>query len=155
MDGTSSFSSSTPRARCSGASASAPPFDADGNHIWSDGFDLYLNAGEPYVRQMAVDALGNAYIAFEEPGLTSIMKVDAAGHALWLRPLGGYASYAADLALDSAGNVATAYRVTFDGRLVYALVSKLSPAGDVLWQGWESRKRAMSRWRSTRRTRSS
>ncbi|WP_437951151.1 hypothetical protein WME98_10195 [Sorangium sp. So ce296] len=109
--------------------------DADGNHIWSDGFDLYLNAGELYVRQMAVDALGNAYIAFEEPGLTSIMKVDAAGHALWLRPLGGYASYAADLALDSAGNVAAAYRVTFDGRLVYALVSKLSPAGDVLWQG--------------------
>ncbi|MGK3963810.1 hypothetical protein WMF01_24855 [Sorangium sp. So ce1667] len=110
--------------------------DADGNHIWSGGFDLLLPYGEPVVWEMALDALGNAYIAIEQDDVTdaaSVMKVDAAGHAVWLHRLEGYESYYADLALDSAGNVVTA-NIGHYYDVPSVFISKLSPAGDVLWK---------------------
>ncbi|AUX41573.1 uncharacterized protein SOCE26_029940 [Sorangium cellulosum] len=110
--------------------------DADGNHIWSGGFDLLVPYGEPVVWEMALDALGNAYIAIDVDDVTdaaSVMKVDAAGHAVWLHRLDGYESYYADLALDSAGNVVTA-NIGHYYDVPSVFISKLSPAGDVLWK---------------------
>ncbi|WP_437780840.1 hypothetical protein [Sorangium sp. So ce1097] len=109
--------------------------DADGDHVWSKGFTPDQFLSYRVVHQIAVDALGNMYIAYDSRGeKAKLMKLDAAGNELWDAALIGYPGGSARLALDGAGNVVTSHAGMIGELVTYLFVSKFSPSGDLLWQ---------------------
>ncbi|HTN85252.1 MAG TPA: hypothetical protein VL242_16250, partial [Sorangium sp.] len=112
--------------------------DPDGGHIWSKRFNSSSSGSYDayvYVYRIAADALGNAYIAYEDSEGTEIRKLDSAGNALWTRAMPGYPGSDISLALDNAGNVVTVssgYLGDFINNGLY--ISKFSPSGDLLWR---------------------
>ncbi|WP_437799872.1 hypothetical protein [Sorangium sp. So ce693] len=119
-------------------------FDADGNHIWSNGFPGRLGtSGWPWmVQQAAVDGAGDVYVLHVVDEGYRLAKVGAGGTAvLWTAHLQGMYNYtlvngAGRIALDSAGNV-LAVTPSFDTGLPpwpTFNVTKLAPAGAVLWE---------------------
>ncbi|WP_438017698.1 hypothetical protein WMF18_00745 [Sorangium sp. So ce315] len=110
--------------------------DHDGNHIWSTG--LENNSGLPThftVQEMVVDALGNAYIAYDVNEHTRVTKLDTAGNTLWTRSMIGHISRDISLAIDSAGNAIVVHSALHPDEFQNGLfISKLSPSGDLLWQ---------------------
>ncbi|XXT15492.1 hypothetical protein WME94_35115 [Sorangium sp. So ce429] len=84
--------------------------DGAGNHLWSRGSIIGAAIGNESVRNIAVDALGNAYRLVHSSSSTSdggaLLRMDAAGEILWQRsiPVLGYLDYDGDVALDSAGS---------------------------------------------------
>ncbi|WP_437717107.1 hypothetical protein WMF45_12260 [Sorangium sp. So ce448] len=108
--------------------------DPDGNHIWSDGF-LFWPSHPTWATKVAIDALGDAYLAVGLEDATAVVKLDAMGNVLWRRSTPGSPSFQMNLALDSAGNVVTVNNAGIGGDYIalYTYVSKLSPAGDLLW----------------------
>ncbi|WP_438017697.1 hypothetical protein WMF18_00740 [Sorangium sp. So ce315] len=108
--------------------------DADGDHVWSKGFIPIPLRAYRFVHQIAVDALGNMYIAYDEEEKAMVMKLDAAGNELWSHPLRGYPSGSTELAIDGAGNVVTSHSGMIDELVRFLFVSKFSPSGDLLWQ---------------------
>ncbi|WP_437635489.1 hypothetical protein [Sorangium sp. So ce854] len=113
----------------------AVKLDPDGNHIWSEGFDSTYDIPSHFtIQQIAADAMGNVYIAYEESEIANIRKLDAAGNALWRRSMTGYPSRDMSLALDSAGNVVTVHSGRQSEVVNGLYISKLSPSGDLLWR---------------------
>ncbi|MDC0682475.1 outer membrane protein assembly factor BamB family protein [Sorangium atrum] len=108
--------------------------DPDGNHIWSDGFSFWPSH-PTWATKVAIDALGDAYLAIGLEDATAVVKLDAMGNVLWRRSTPGSPSFHMNLALDSAGNVVTVNDAGIDGNylVLYTYVSKLSPDGDLLW----------------------
>ncbi|MGK3989343.1 hypothetical protein WME99_40225 [Sorangium sp. So ce136] len=110
--------------------------DHGGNHIWSTG--LENDSGLPThftVQEMAADALGNVYIAYDVNEHTRVTKLDTAGNTLWTRSMIGYISRQISLAVDSAGNAIVAHSALYPDEFQNGLyISKLSPSGDLLWQ---------------------
>ncbi|WP_437876759.1 hypothetical protein [Sorangium sp. So ce513] len=106
--------------------------DADGNHVWSKGFMSTVR--HRFVHKIAVDALGNMYIAYDEDELATVMKLDAAGNQLWSHGLRGYPAGSTELAIDGAGNVVTSHAGMINEIVSYVFVSKFSPSGDLLWR---------------------
>ncbi|MGK3997680.1 hypothetical protein [Sorangium sp. So ce1024] len=110
--------------------------DNDGNHIWSRSIEN--DSGLPThftVQEMAVDALGNAYIAYDVNETTRVTKLGTAGDTLWTRSMIGYISRDISLALDSAGNAIVVHSALYPDEFHNGLyISKLSPSGDLLWR---------------------
>ncbi|WP_437927870.1 hypothetical protein WMF37_01135 [Sorangium sp. So ce291] len=110
--------------------------DADGNHVWSKGFDPHPGGDSPryLAHQIVLDALGDVYIAYEARQAMGLMKLDPVGDLLWQRALDGpYAD--AGMALDSVGNVVAVHSRGSDSGYPSVLgISKISPSGDLLWR---------------------
>ncbi|XXX76709.1 hypothetical protein WMF30_54575 [Sorangium sp. So ce134] len=125
--------------------------DPEGSHLWSRQSVAVQNDGH-FFEQLAVDALGNAYVAFTrkvyewEPSIPSLAKLDSAGDLLWSMPLApaipphGDDQHQSDhvlLAADSAGDVITASSsIPSDASCPCAhqfTVQKRTPAGDLVW----------------------
>ncbi|XXT20154.1 hypothetical protein WME94_01130 [Sorangium sp. So ce429] len=114
----------------------AAKLDPDGNHVWSKGFEPSSGTPSEFtIYQIAADATNNAYIAFVDSESAQVMKLDAAGNALWRKGTIGYPSGYIHLALDSAGNVLTVHSGYYPDESQHGLyISKLSPSGDLLWR---------------------
>ncbi|XXY44930.1 hypothetical protein WME91_33520 [Sorangium sp. So ce269] len=114
----------------------AAKLDPDGNHVWSNGFSPASATPSHFtVYQIATDAVNNAHIAFVDSESAQVMKLDAAGNALWRKGMIGYPSDPISLALDSAGNVLTVHSGYYPDESRNGLfISKLSPSGDLLWR---------------------
>ncbi|WP_437780842.1 hypothetical protein [Sorangium sp. So ce1097] len=123
--------------------------DHDGNHIWSTG--LENDSGLPTyftVKEMAVDALGNAYIAYDVNEHTRVTKLDTAGNTLWTRSMIAFISRDISLAIDNAGNAIVVHSALYPDEFQNGLfISKLSPSGDLLWR-YQSPRDTWS-WRAT------
>ncbi|WP_437509666.1 hypothetical protein [Sorangium sp. So ce1099] len=108
--------------------------DHDGNHIWSTG--LENESGVPThftVQQMAADALGNVYVAYDVNEITLVTKLDTAGNTLWTYSMIEFISREISLAVDSAGNAIVAHSALYPDEFQNGLfISKLSPSGDLL-----------------------
>ncbi|KYF82239.1 hypothetical protein BE17_14220 [Sorangium cellulosum] len=114
----------------------AVKLDADGNHVWSTGFDPSPGGDSPgyFVHQIALDALGDVYIAYEVRQGMALMKLDPAGGFLWKRTLDGSFAHAG-ITLDSVGDVVAVHSRSFEfGEPSVLGISKLSPSGDLLWR---------------------
>ncbi|KYF85421.1 hypothetical protein BE17_33520 [Sorangium cellulosum] len=134
-----------------GESVLVAKLDPDGNHIWSQpSVSPGAHTLQPF-KDLAVDALGNAYVTFtvmrNSASTPSLVKLDAAtGSILWSQPLAtavpGHPDYQHQrdsvlLAIDSAGDMITTHSaisaVPSCPCVHQFTVQKLTPTGGVLW----------------------
>lgn len=116
-------------------------YDLNGNPIWVIG--LYGGAANDRARSIAVDQLGNVYVAgfvYYPDTVTSAFftaKYDTDGNQLWLKSYNGPLSRqneATDLALDTNGNVYVAgSSLGEDGNYDYVAI-KYDPEGNSMWE---------------------
>jgi hypothetical protein len=121
-------------------------YDALGNHLWSRQFGTEL---ADFIRSVAVDAVGNAYVTGYTTVLTddgfsgsedvTLAKFDASGNQLWSRQIGTTEEdYGLSVAVDAVGN---AYITGLtEGNLgganagrTDAFLLKYDTAGNVVW----------------------
>jgi hypothetical protein len=119
-------------------------YDADGEELWARRFDGPIGGDDQPVG-LAVDGAGNVHVA-GTAAVTStfgdelvVIQYDAEGDEVWTELVDGGAGgtdRAADLVLDSAGNIyVAALLLTLPGAEWHAGVVKLLPDGTVDWTG--------------------
>jgi Beta-propeller repeat len=124
----------TPAPNASASDSFLLKYDAQGNLLW----DRYPSAQlHDYARSVAVDEMGNAYIARDGSwGLSHVLKYDTDGVLLWTSQISIQGSESTlSIAVDTAGNV---YACGATATLVPtgtpdAFLAKIDSMGNLLW----------------------
>jgi hypothetical protein len=136
--------------------AFAVKYDAAGNHVWSNAFGSPLVSGEQIVKAVAIDPLGNVFLAGEFEGSIDLgggslvsagqrdvflAKLTSSGQHVWSKRFGAaQADFADDVAVDPTGNVVLLGKygdlVDFGGGSILtnqAVLVQLTAAGAFAW----------------------
>ena len=117
-------------------------YRADGTRVWANGFSGSGPSTEDMAQAVAVDSVGNVYIAGMTDNTTPTFydaawaKYDSNGVELWHRTSGWNGDDAAyGIAIGNAGYVYICGADTGDGFLTGYMVARINPAsGDTLWK---------------------